>query len=225
MRELTEVRSLLSVLDTSIADDLEGQDLDFKEWPADERHAVRMAVDSAVCMANGGGGTVVLGVRDRVVGRAQAILGVPESLDPHQLKREIYERTAPKLTPDVLELQVPEGTGRVFVMQVYGGLPPYTTTAGAGTVRRGKDCVPLTGDLRDRLMVERGDSDVTAVPVSEPPESLLSPSALERLRDLARQEQAPADLVRKTDLDLLGALDLLRDGNVRDWKNKACGAM
>lgn len=214
MRELTEVRSLLSVLDTSIADDLEGQDLDFKEWPADERHAVRMAVDAAVCMANGGGGTVVLGVRDRVVGRAQAILGVPESLDPHQLKREIYERTAPKLTPDVLELQVPEGTGRVFVMQVYGGLPPYTTTAGAGTVRRGKDCVPLTGDLRDRLMVERGDSDVTAVPVSEPPESLLSPSALERLRDLARQEQAPADLVRKTDLDLLGALDLLRGGKL-----------
>jgi ATP-dependent DNA helicase RecG len=214
MRELTEVRSLLSVLDTGIADDLEGQDLDFKEWPADERHAVRMAVDAAVCMANGGGGTVVLGVRDRVVGRAQAILGVPESLDPHQLKREIYERTAPKLTPDVLELQVPEGTGRVFVMQVYGGLPPYTTTAGAGTVRRGKDCVPLTGDLRDRLMVERGDSDVTAVPVSEPPESLLSASALERLRDLARQEQAPADLVRKTDLDLLGALDLLRAGKL-----------
>ena len=214
MREITEVRSLLSVLDTGIADDLEGQDLDFKEWPADERHAIRMAVDAAVCMANGGGGTVVLGVRDKVVGRAQAVVGVPEGLDPHQLKREIYERTAPKLTPDILELQVPEGTGRVFVMQVHGGLPPYTTTAGSGTVRRGKDCVPLTGDLRDRLMVERGDSDVTAVPVPEPPESLLSASALERLRDLGRQEQAPADLVRKTDLDLLGALDLLRAGKL-----------
>ena len=115
-------------------------------------------------MANGGGGTVVLGVRDRVVGRPHAILGVPASAEPHQLKREIYERTAPKLTPEVLELVVPEGTGRLFLMQVYGGLPPYTTTAGAGTVRRGKDCVPLTGDLRDRLMVERGESDVTAVP-------------------------------------------------------------
>ena len=94
MRELTEVRSLLSVLDTGIADDLEGQDLDFKEWPADERHAIRMAVDAAVCMANGGGGTVVLGVRDKVVGRARAVVGVPEGLDPHQLKREIYELPA-----------------------------------------------------------------------------------------------------------------------------------
>ncbi|MCU0967174.1 MAG: putative DNA binding domain-containing protein [Burkholderiaceae bacterium] len=214
MRELTEVRALLARLDQVDADSLEAQDLDFKEWPADDRQAVRMAVDMAVCMANGGGGTVVLGVRNRVVGRVQAIVGVPPKAEPHQLKRDIYERTAPKLTPEVQELQVPEGTGRLLVMQVHGGLPPYTTTAGAGTVRRGKDCVPLTGDLRDRLMVERGESDVTAVPVPEPVEGVLSAAALERLRDLARQEQAPADLLRKTDLNLLAALDVLRDGRL-----------
>lgn len=214
MRELTEVRAVLARLDQVDADALEAQDLDFKEWPADDRQAVRMAVDMAVCMANGGGGTVVLGVRDRIVGRAQAIVGVPAKVEPHQLKRDIYERTAPKLTPEVQELPVPEGTGRLLVMQVHGGLSPYTTTAGAGTVRRGKDCVPLTGDLRDRLMVERGDADVTAVAVPERLESLLSAVALERLRDMARQEQAPADLLRKTDLDLLGALDVLRDGRI-----------
>lgn len=215
MRELTEVRALLTRLDEVEADALESQDLDFKEWPADDRHAIRLAVDMAVCMANGGGGTVVLGVRDRVVGRSKAILGVPATAEPHQLKRDIYERTAPKLTPEILELSVPEGTGRLFLMQVHGGgLPPYTTSAGAGTVRRGKDCVPLTGDLRDRLMVERGESDVTAVIVPAPVESLLSPAALERLRDMARQEQAPADMLRKSDLDLLGALEVLRDGRL-----------
>lgn len=214
MRELTEVRALLARLDEVEADALESQDLDFKEWPADNRHAIRLAVDVAVCMANGGGGTVVLGVRDRLVGRARAIVGIPASADPHQLKRDIYERTSPKLTPEVLELSVPEGSGRLFLMQVHGGLPPYTTTAGAGTVRRGKDCVPLTGDLRDRLMVERGDSDVTGVNIAEAVEPLLSAAALERLRDMARQEQAPADMLRKSDLDLLGALDVLRDGRL-----------
>jgi ATP-dependent DNA helicase RecG len=63
-------------------------------------------------------------------------------------------------------------------------------------------------------MVERGESDVTAVPVAEPVEALLSPAALERLRDMARQEQAPVDMLRKTDLDLLAALDVLRDGRL-----------
>lgn len=214
MRELTEVRALLARLDEATADALEAQDLDFKEWPADYRRAVALAVDIAVCMANGEGGSVVLGVRDRVVGRDKAIVGVPGTVDTYQLKRDIYERTAPKITPEIFELPVPEGSGRLLLMQVHGGLPPYTTMAGAGTVRRGKDCVPLTGDLRDRLMVERGISDVTALVVPGPVEVLLSPAALERLRDMARQEQAPTDLLRKSDLDLLGALDVLREGRL-----------
>ena len=214
MRELTEVRALLARLDVVPADAIESQDLDFKEWPGDDRKLVRLAVEMAVCMANGGGGMVVLGVRDKVVGRSRAILGVPATADPNRLKRDIYERTAPRLTPEILELAVPEGTGRLLLMQVHGGLPPYTDSAGAGSVRRGKDCVPLTGDLRDRLMVERGDSDITALTVPGEPSSLLSPAAMERLRDMARQEQAPGDLLRLSDLDLLGALELLRDGRL-----------
>lgn len=214
MRELTEIRSLLDRLEEVEADALETQDLDFKEWPAEPRQAIKLAVDIAICMANGGGGSVVLGVRDRVVGRAKAILGVPPETEIHQLKRDIYERTAPKLTPDIHELHVPEGSGRLLVMQVHGGLSPYTNTAGAGTVRKGNACVPLTGDLREKLMVERGDADFTAAIVPEPAQSLISAASMERLRDQARQEQAPTDLLRKSDLDLLGAIGVLRDGQL-----------
>ena len=214
MRELTEIRSLLDRLEEVEADALETQDLDFKEWPAEPRQAIKLAVDIAICMANGGGGSVVLGVRDRVVGRAKAILGVPPETEIHQLKRDIYERTAPKLTPDIHELHVLEGSGRLLVMQVHGGLSPYTNTAGAGTVRKGNACVPLTGDLREKLMVERGDADFTAAIVPEPAQSLISAAAMERLRDQARQEQAPTDLLRKSDLDLLGAIGVLRDGQL-----------
>lgn len=214
MRSGPELRELLDALANKTADDLEGQDLDFKEWPKDARQAVKLVVDAAVCMANGGGGTVVLGVRDGVVGRGLAILGVPSEVDGNKLKREVYERTSPRLTPEFDEFKVPEGTGRLLVMQIHGGLPPYTTTAGTGTVRRGKDCVPLTGDLRDRIMVERGEADHSGVPVLDKPADVLSPAAIERLRDLARAERAPDDLLRKTDLDLLGALDVLRDGRL-----------
>jgi len=214
MRELTEIRSLLDRLEEVEADALETQDLDFKEWPAEPRQAIKLAVDIAICMANGGGGSVVLGVRDRVVGRAKAILGVPPETEIHQLKRDIYERTAPKLTPDIHELHVLEGSGRLLVMQVHGGLSPYTNTAGAGTVRKGNACVPLTGDLREKLMVERGDADFSAAVIPEPAQSLISAAAMERLRDQARQEQAPTDLLRKSDLDLLGAIGVLRDGQL-----------
>ena len=66
MRTLTNIEELLPELDHCIADDLEDQDLDFKQWDTKSRDkAVRIVVQMAVCMANGGGGTVVFGVADR----------------------------------------------------------------------------------------------------------------------------------------------------------------
>jgi len=77
MRTVADIASLLSELEHCVADDLEEQDLDFKQWDTQSRDkAVKTLVQMAVCMANGGGGTVVFGVADRVQGRAQAILGV-----------------------------------------------------------------------------------------------------------------------------------------------------
>lgn len=100
MRSVQEVRQLLDRLDEVDADTLEGQDLDFKRWETRSLpDMIRKLIDAAVCMANGGGGTVVLGVADRVVGRSAAILGVPPEIDSNQLVREIYANTDPRLTP------------------------------------------------------------------------------------------------------------------------------
>jgi len=50
------------LLEENIADDFEAQDLDFKEWVEKSLNDnINLAVKMAVCMANGGGGTVVLG--------------------------------------------------------------------------------------------------------------------------------------------------------------------
>jgi hypothetical protein len=68
------------------------------------RQAIKLAVDIGDLHGQRWWRHVVLGVRDRVVGRAKAILGVPPETLIHQLKRDIYERTAPKLTPDIHEL-------------------------------------------------------------------------------------------------------------------------
>jgi ATP-dependent DNA helicase RecG len=100
---------------------------------------------------------------------------------------------------------------RLIVMQVYLGLPPYTDTRGQGTIRIGKDCQPLTGTLRRRIMVETGETDFSAMEVSGAVESLLSASAMENLRDSAARERAPEELLRQTDRDLLGAVGLVRN--------------
>ena len=215
MRELGEIRSLLDELESQPADALEGQDLDFKEWNTRSiQDAVALVVEMAVCMANGGGGTVVFGVNDKAVGRSNAIQGVPPEIDINRLKKAVYDSTDPKLTPVFQELSVPEGTGRLIVMQIYPGLPPYTDTQGRGKIRIGTDCQPLTGTLRRRVMVETGETDFTAAPVRGRPEALISAVAMERLREAARRENAPDDLLRRPDRELLSTLGLIRDGRL-----------
>jgi len=215
VRSVSEIRSLLEELDQQPANTLEDQDLDFKEWiPRSMKDSVALVVEMAICMANGGGGTVVFGVNDKVTGRSHAILGVPPEVDVNRLKKAVYDSTDPKLTPVFEGLLVPEGTGRVVVMQIYPGIPPYTDTAGRGKVRIGKDCQPLTGTLRRRIMVETGETDFTATEISGRLESLISASAMERLRQSAARERAPDDLLRESDRNLLGAIGLIRKGRI-----------
>lgn len=215
MRTLADLRVLLDELNTRPASDLEDRDLDFKEWNRRSlADAMNLVIEMAICMANGGGGTVVFGVNDKAVGRETAILGVPPEIDVNRLKKAVYDSTDPKLTPVFEELTVPEGTGRLLVMQIYPGLPPYTDTAGKGKIRIGKDCQPLTGTLRRRIMVETGESDFSAIEVPGDPASLISAAALEQLREAARRERAPEDLLRLSDLDLLGVLGVLHGGRL-----------
>lgn len=152
MRTVEQIEELLNELDHVKAEELEDQDLDFKQWDVKSLDkSVQLVVRMAVCMANGGGGTIVFGVADKVLGRKSAILGIPLEVDVNILKKAVYDQTDPKIMPVFLDLRVPEGTERLLVMQIHHGLPPYTDTAGRGTVRIGKDCQPLTGHPeRDR---------------------------------------------------------------------------
>ena len=193
MRSIPEIRGLLDRLDeVCFADGMEDEDLDFKEWsPRSMADAVAIAIEMAVCMANGGGGTVVFGVNDRRLGKSEAVLGIPQEVDVNRLRRSIYDQTDPKITPIIETLLVPEGTGRLIVMQIYGGLAPYTDSAGRGKIRISTECKPLTGTMRRRISVESGESDFTDSLLSGDPSVYLSAVALEQLRSSARRERAP----------------------------------
>jgi len=224
MRSSQDITALLNELEWRIADELEDQDLDFKRWDSKSRDkAVQKLVQMAVCMANGDGGSVVFGVVDRVKGRDQAILGVPSEIDVNLLKKAVYDQTDPHIMPVFEELRVPEGTGRLLVMQVYPGMPPYTDTRGTGTVRVGKDCQPLTGTLRRKIGVETGETDYTAEVVSASFEDTISSVAMETLRQMAKEQDAPGDLLRMDDRKLLEALGLLRKGKLTRAAILLCG--
>lgn len=215
MRTQRDVEALLDELEHCIADDLEDQDLDFKQWDTSSRDkAVQKVVQMAVCMTNGGGGTVVFGVADKAKGRESAVLGVPPEIDVNMLKRAVYDQTDPHIMPVFEELHVFEGTGRVLIMQVHPGMPPHTDTKGGGTVRVGKDCQPLTGTMRRKIGVETGDTDFTAESIGPVDERLLSPVAMEALRTLAQRERAPEELLRRPDIELLDTLGLIRKGQL-----------
>jgi len=224
MRTIQQIEELLAGLDHCIADELEDQDLDFKQWDGKSMDkSVQELIRMAVCMANGGGGTVVFGVADKIKGRKQAVLGVPAEVDVNRLKKAVYDQTDPKIMPVFEELRIPEGTGRILLMQIHPGMPPYTDTSGRGTIRIGKECRPLTGTLRRKIAVETGETDFSAELVSAELHKIVSPIAMEKLRRMAKEENAPDDLLRMEDRQLLKALGVCPGGNITKAAVLLCG--
>lgn len=213
MKTTQEILNLLDQLENHIADDFEDQELDFKEWnERSNNDAVNLAIKMAVCMANGGGGMVVFGIKDKVTGRSNAIRGVPPIVDSVLLQKSIYDRTEPHITASFEWVNVPEGHGRLLLMRIFPGMPPYTETDGSGTIRVGKDCRPLTGSLRKEILQQSGVSDFTSTLIDAPWRDLFSPVAMEKIRDIMKGENAPNALNSKSDEDLLSSIGAIRDG-------------
>ncbi|WP_407271896.1 RNA-binding domain-containing protein [Radiobacillus sp. PE A8.2] len=206
-----EVQILLNKLETSVADELESQQLDFKQWITrsfDDN--IKLMLKMAVCMANGGGGSVIFGVADKVKGRSNAILGVPKEVDTALLQKRIYEKTDPHLTPVFEDITVLEGSTRLLLMNVFPGMPPYTTTDGSATIRQGKDCIPYTGSLRRKMMDTSSQLDFTAEIIHEDWQNLFSHSAMERVREIMSRERVDESLLTLSDEDLLRSIGALK---------------
>ena len=85
-----KILTLLPLLDEQIADDLESETLDFKECPT-ETKLRELAKETAVCLGNASGGTVVFGVKERVRGCDKAIMGLDFAPDLEALNATLYD--------------------------------------------------------------------------------------------------------------------------------------
>lgn len=214
MIHVHDIPALLGQLESKIADELEGQELDFKQWEENFKEMMKILVRAVVSFANAGEGMVIAGVKERIKGCEKAIPGVPRSVDALSVQRSIYDNTEPHITVRIQEVPVEYGTGRLLAIQVFPGMPPYTTSDGAGWIRVGKENKPLTGSRRREMMESMGYHDATASAIAEQWKDVYSPAALERLREMMSQETAPLELQRMSDEDLLQSIGALKEGRM-----------
>ncbi|MGH7321901.1 MAG: ATP-binding protein [Candidatus Rokuibacteriota bacterium] len=210
-RTPAEVRTLLDRLDGQPAEALEDEELEFKPWEQDPRSLHRVLREYVVCLANARGGTIVLGVRDRVRTRRDAIQGVGP-YDSTGLRRAIYDGTDPHVLVELEELLVDDRI--LLLVHVPRGMPPHTTSDGLAKIRVGRDCKPLTGPMLARLLASGGQRDPTAEVIPDVGSDDLDPREFEHLRETVRREAQSADLARLPNPAFLEALGLVSEEGV-----------
>ena len=206
MPKKDEIRKLLKRLDGEPADSLESETLEFKPWDRDVKSLHRVLRETVVCLANARGGTIVLGVRDKVRSRREAIQGVG-TYDPHGIRRAVYDGTEPHLLVEIEELQEPEGT--LLLVQVPKGIPPHTTSDGVAKIRVGKECKPLTGKTITQLLAGGGQRDLTAEVVQGCDLKDIDTTEIATMRKLIERIAQNPELARMEDRALLEAMGLL----------------
>lgn len=214
MLTIPEARVLLRRLDGEPADAIESETLEAKPWNADPRakeSRLRDLRETVVCLANQRGGVILLGIADRKRTRAEAIHGVGD-LDANEVRRRIYDGTAPPVLVDVDELIEPEG--RILLVRVPRGLPPHTTSEGVGKIRVGKECKPLTGPDLARLLLAEGSRDLTAETAAGAILQDLDQGEIQRLRRTIEVEGRKPDLAALPARELLENLGLVRGDEV-----------
>lgn len=214
MQSAAELRMLLRRLDGEPADAIESETIECKAWdphPAARDSQFRELRETVVCLANQRGGTILLGISDRKRTRRDAIHGV-STLDAIDVRRNVYGGTEPAILVEVEDLIEPEG--RILVIRVPRGLPPHTTSDGVGKIRVGKECRPLTGSALSRLLLSRGQRDLTAETVPGATPADLDAEVLGILRNLLQSDGGKPDLARQPEDELLRNLGLVRSGEV-----------
>jgi len=211
MRNSDEIRELLLRLDGEPADSLEDETLEFKQWESNRKAMHRVLREAVVCLANAKGGTVVLGVRDGVRSRAEALQGVG-NYDINAVRRAVYDGTDPHILVDIEELT--EAGALLLLIHVPRGMPPHTTSDGVAKIRIGKECKPLTGRIFAQLIANGGQHDLTSQPMEHIDVSCLDADEMAGLRGIIRREMRDERLANLSDADLLDALGLSVDGRI-----------
>lgn len=200
----------------STAGDLESDVLDIKDFPLviqgsvtrpNHQRLADMVREYAVCFANAQGGTILLGIRDRVKG-PRAITGC-FGYDIDDIKRAVYDGTVPPLTVDVVEITIEEGT--LLAVRVPKSPRIHSLQDGRRLRRVGRECRAVLPGDDVALEVEKG-GDFTAKLLYGVGMEAVDPLEVHRLRRWISRYRPGAEILDLEDLDLLKGLHLVVDG-------------
>ena len=185
--------------------DGESRTVEFKEHANDTE-----LVEAVVCLANGSGGYLLVGVADsgRVIG-SEPRHGT--NTDPTRVEALILSRTRPSV--DVSAAVATTDGGDVLVIRVPTP-PTVVATSGGKYLRRTIDakgkpqCLPMEPHEVLARVSSVGAQDFSKVPIRDVGIDDLSTTELARFRELA-STGGDGILANLSDPDLLGALDLL----------------
>ena len=189
------------------ASDLESTILEFKQESPSVKETLDILADAVVCMANTDGGTVVLGVSDKIAG-APAILGVV-GVDEASISKGVFDRTRPSLSVPVIPHR---RLGKdLYEVVVPKGATLYSNQKGTATRRVNDECRPFTPEEQRQVLSARGQRDWSALPVGVMRADDLQ---MARLRSLLR-EAGQSELADRDDRTVLTDLRLVTsDGNM-----------
>jgi len=191
---------------------IEGGETSTVEFKGEERGPLPDSelIETVVCLANGQGGTLLIGVEDdgRVTG-----LHPRHRTHPSALAAFVASRTVPPLTVEATFVDLPEGP--VAVLVVPASRQPVSTSDGRLLVRyldaQGQPgCRPLYAYELTGWLAERGQADPTALVVPDATWDDLDPLEFARLRRMAEENPGDTALLRLSDREIAGALGLAR---------------
>jgi ATP-dependent DNA helicase RecG len=171
-------------------------------------------LNTIVCMANGLGGVLLVGVEEdgSVTG-----LHASHRRRPELLSAFIASRTVPPLAVEATfeTLWVDQGEVTIAVVRIPVSTQPVATSDGRLLMRymdaHGRPgCRPLYPHELPAWRADRGQADVTAMPVPGATWQHLDPLEFARLRRLIEENHGDASLLELSDLEVAQALALVR---------------
>jgi ATP-dependent DNA helicase RecG len=190
----------------STASRQESETLDFKQDGATDKETIRILLDAALCLANSRGGSVVLGVSDKIAGPA-ALLGT--RLAAAAVRTSVHANSRPPLLVDVAEGDY--RGHRLLVVGVPESTEIHADGRGRAPRRVGTDCRGMDPSEQQRLREDRAGTDWSAQPAQ--PGAVADSTALgvTRRRLSASLNRVHRALAALSDQDLLRALALVSD--------------